>query len=97
MKVIPPTIINHKYAPYVDGTRLNETIESDYMYGYEPEAGGTNSEGVTIPPNPGDPVLLRLSKQFPWNLRNRMNYEFVEGKQSIKYDDKTSYLSAENL
>jgi len=32
----PPRIEKFKYAPYVDGTRLNETIYDDYMYDFEP-------------------------------------------------------------
>jgi hypothetical protein len=82
----PPKALNYDYAPYVDGTRLNETIPDDYMYGFKPTPAETDLEGNYHPADPGDEDLLSLSKQFPWNLRNRMIFKYVEGKKTIVYD-----------
>ena len=76
MKVIPPDAKSYHERIYNDGSKLNASIEQDYMHDFETKGEGQNSE-------PGDKALVRLAKQGPWWVQDRMMYQFFEGKKSI--------------
>lgn len=77
MKVVPPTAKSYKEHVYNDGSKLNASIELDYMHDFE-----TKGEGESL--EPGDPDLVKLALQGPWWVQNRMMYQFFEGAKSLK-------------
>lgn len=82
VKMLPPEAKSHHENIYNDGSKLNASIELDYMHGFEPDEGdGQNGSGDN-----GDPDMLHLAKQGPWWVQNRMMYQFFEGRKSL--DDK---------
>ena len=66
--------------------RVNASIEKDYMHDFETKGEGQEAEE-------GDKALVRLAKQGPWWVQNRMMYQFFEGKKSIA-SVKDGYLGA---
>lgn len=85
IKMLPPEAKSFHENIYNDGSKLNASIELDYMYDFEPKEDddGQNENGSS---DSGDPHMLHLAKQGPWWVQNRMMYQFFEGKKSL--DDK---------
>lgn len=74
MKIVPPVALSHKNGLYVDGAKLNSSIEHDYMHDYKPQDGG----------EPGDQDLIRLMSQGPWWYQPKMTYHHYEGKEALE-------------
>lgn len=77
IKILPPEAKSYHENIYNDGSKLNASIELDYMYGFEPKEDENGSS------DSGDPDMLHLAKQGPWWVQNRMMYQFFEGRKSL--------------
>ena len=83
IRILPPEAKSFRENIYNDGSKLNASIELDYMYDFEPKKDGDEQNGTS---DSGDPDMLHLAKQGPWWVQNRMMYQFFEGRKSL--DDK---------
>lgn len=87
VKIIPPVARSHRDGLYLDGAKLNASIEYDYMHDYKPQEGG---EGEAD--EPGDPDLMRLGKQPPWWYQPKVTYHHFEGKDALEGNATQGYM-----
>lgn len=87
MKIIPPVARSHQDELYIDGAKLNASIEYDYMHDYKPQKGGDGEAD-----EPGDPDLMRLAKQPPWWYQPKVTYHYFEGKKALEGSATNGYM-----